>query len=55
MADQDGVVVAADRHVRPDADARFQRDIADDVGAVGHVGLRVDAGDQIVELVDGHA
>src|SRR5690606_22446867 len=30
LADQDGVVVAPDRDVRPDADAGLQRDIADD-------------------------
>ncbi|KAG1430309.1 hypothetical protein G6F57_023031 [Rhizopus arrhizus] len=54
VADQDGVVVAADRYVGPDADARFQRDVADDVGTVGHVGGGVDAGDQVVKLVNGH-
>src|SRR5690606_42065321 len=33
----------------------LQRDVADDVGAVGHVGAGVDGGNELVELVDGHA
>src|SRR5690606_5962452 len=53
--DDDGRVVAADGDVRPDADAGLQRDVADDVGAVGHVGAGVDGGNELVELVDGHA
>ena len=54
-ADGDGLVVAADRHVRPDADEFAQYDLADDVGTVRDISAGVDVGDEVFQLVEGHA
>src|SRR5690606_27186794 len=53
--DDDRRVVAADRHMRPDADPRLQGDVADDVGAVGNIHAGIDGGNELVELVNRHA
>ena len=53
-ADGDRAVVAAEHGARPDRRLRSDGHITDDHGVRMDVGLGVDGGDEISELVDGH-
>src|SRR3546814_9398907 len=53
-SDADRGVIAAYADVRPDADARFERHIADDIGAVEDERVGVYGRDKIFELVYRH-
>ena len=55
IADLDRLIVAAQRYIRPDADARSENHGADDGGGVEYVRARIDLRDALAQLVDRHA